>query len=457
MVSARAKGLVFGLLAAAALVRLGTAAGAEDEIGKIADRYVDSGEVPGVIIGVWKAGSAPVVIKRGVSDIPAGSPMNAANSQRIGSITKSFTVTRILQLADEGRISLNDPIDKYVPGLRNGDATLRQLADMTSGIFNYTEDHPFVLDFAFHRTKRWTDEQLVAVANAHAPYFAPGRRWHYSNTNTILLGMVVERVTGNPLRTEIARHLIRPLGLSHTLYPTGIFLPKPFSHGYAVLDTDQGRIDVTEVSPTGFSGAGAMISTLGDLRVWGRSLDRGSLVSRQAEFERLKMVYSAKGVGPYYDRYGLGMGRIDGWLGHTGDLFGYQSLVMHNLAADATVVIFVNASNPDHVPTDIFREMTSLLPSAIPSQRVAMKIVGKRHRSTGAATIRIRGRAASEAGILLVQGSNGTGPFRLAGGTKSWRFDARLQPGRNVIRLRAVDLLGRRSRVSKIVVDRSSP
>jgi CubicO group peptidase (beta-lactamase class C family) len=442
------------VFAALALAQHGHTATAEDAIGQLAESYVRSGEVPGIIIGIWKPDGL-TLIKRGVSDLATGAPMELANSQRIGSITKSFTVTRVLQLADEGRLSLDDPISKYVSGLRNGDATLRQLADMTSGIFNYTEDGPFVLDFAFHRTKRWTDRQLVAVANKHEPYFLPGRHWHYSNTNTVLLGMVVERVTGNPLRVELTRHIFRPLGLAHTLYPAGIFLPQPFSHGYATLDTDQGRIDVSEVSPTGFSGAGAIISTLGDTRLWGRSLARGSLLSRRSQLARLQMIDSSRGVGPYYDRYGLALGRINGWLGHTGDLFGYQSLVMHNLVADETVVIFVNASNPDHVPTDLFRAITPLLSRAVPARAPALRITGKRQRATSAGAITFRGRAESEASILLVEYSlNGT-PVRLARGTRIWRAQVPLQPGRNIITFRSVDALGRKSKPSKIAVTRS--
>ncbi|HEY8900639.1 MAG TPA: serine hydrolase domain-containing protein [Chthoniobacterales bacterium] len=425
-----------------------------DKISDLANGYVQSGTVPGIIVGIWGPAGDFTLIRHGTADIATGAPMARANTQRIGSITKSFTVTRLLQLADEGKLSLDDPIDKYVPGLRNGDATLRELANMTSGIFNYTEDQPFIIDFVFHPTKTWTDRQIVAVANRHKPYFKPGDGWHYSNTNTVLLGMVIERVTGNPLRTEITRHLIRPLGLDHTSYPTGVFLPSPFTHGYATLDADVGRVDLTESSPSGSSGAGAMISTLDDIHIWGRSLARGSLISRSAQLERLRMVDSASGVGPFYDRYGLALGRIDGWIGHTADILGYQSLVMHNLVADETVVIFVNASNPDHIPTELFQKMTPLLASAIPSRSTTLRVAGRRHRSTSASVVTLRGRAGSAAGILGVQVASGSRSWRLASGRESWSAKVRLHPGRNAISLRAADRLGRRSKVVQITIDR---
>lgn len=432
---------------------------AADSAGRIADlaqAVVDRGDVPGVVVGISSPGTAPVIIARGVSDLSTGASMSAANFQRIGSITKSFTVTRILQLADEGRLSLDDPISKYVPGLRNGNATLRQLADMTSGIFNYTEDKPFILDFAFHPTKPWTEAQLVAVANQHAPYFKPGAAWHYSNTNTVLLGMVVEHVTGGSLRAQITRHLLRPIHLDETFYPTGVDLPSPFSHGYATLDDEQGPIDVSRSSPSGSAGSGAMISTMSDLFRWGRALARGSLVSRRAQLARLQMVDSSSGVGPYYDRYGLGLGRINGWIGHTADLLGYQSLVMHNLVTNQTVVIFVNASNPAHVPTDLFRKITSLLPTAVPARPTTLRVTGVgATRVISSPTVTLRGKSDSEAGILLVEYSANGIHSRPVRGTRLWRAKIPLQPGRNVITLRAVDYLGRRSSPQRLVIVRN--
>jgi CubicO group peptidase (beta-lactamase class C family) len=447
----------FALLAIGGLLRFASPAqaeGLETRITQVAENCVSSGETPGILIGIAKAGQPPVFIARGVSDLATNAPMNPANCQRIGSVTKSFTVTRVLQLADEGRLSLDDPIEKYLPGLRNGSATLRELADMTSGIFNYTEDLDFVLPFAFHRTMTTTDRKIVAVANEHQPYFAPGARWYYSNTNTILLGMVVEQITGRPLRVEITRSLLRPLGLRRTFYPTGVNLPPPFSHGYTVLDTDQGQIDVTQLSPTFFSGAGAMISTPADLLRWGRALAQGSLISRRAQRERLFMINSSKGVGPYYDRYGLGLGRISGWLGHTGDLFGFQSLVMHNLVANETVVILVNSSGGAHLPTEIFQRLVGMLPSAQPARPTALRVIGKRVRTTSQTTVTLRGRASSEAGILLVESSTNGSPARPARGGTIWRQRVDLQTGRNVITLRATDRLGRKSSPARIVITR---
>ncbi len=225
-----------------------------------------------------------------------GAGMSGANAQRIGSVTKSFTITRFLQLADAGKLSLDDRIDLYVKWLRNGEATLRELANMVSGIFDSTQDRGFLLEYVADLTRRWTDREIVGFANANEPYIRPGREWNYSNT--ILLGMVVERVTWNRLGPEIMRILVEPLRMRRTSYPKGVFLPAPFSHGYVTLDDEVGEMDVTVQSPTALSGAGAMVPTSGDLLAWGRALARGSLVSRESPWARLRMV-EADGRGPF--------------------------------------------------------------------------------------------------------------------------------------------------------------
>jgi D-alanyl-D-alanine carboxypeptidase len=135
------------------------------------------------------------------------------------------------------------------------------------------------------------------VANAHDPYFAPGRAWHYSNTNTVLLGMVIESVTHNPVGRELADHIFTPLGLTDTLYPVDPDLPLPFSRGYAVFSPGGALNDVTRASPTSTSASGAMISKLGDLRIWAETLARGALLSPEAQAERLQTGTGAHGQG----------------------------------------------------------------------------------------------------------------------------------------------------------------
>ncbi|KAB2824831.1 MAG: beta-lactamase family protein, partial [Candidatus Dadabacteria bacterium] len=205
----------------------------EAQLREIVSRYKEEFGIPGVLAGVWIPGKGRLIIEDGLADIDTGRPISKADHVRIGSVTKSFTVTVILQLVGEGLLDLNDPVGNYLPDVENPDATIAELANMKSGIFNYTEDAEFVTEFVESDFLRvWTDQEIVDFADSNVPYFPPGGGWHYSNTNTVILGMIVEQVTGRPLGEEITKRIIEPLGLDGTTYPTTPDMPEPFAHGY---------------------------------------------------------------------------------------------------------------------------------------------------------------------------------------------------------------------------------
>lgn len=358
-----------GILVFAACLSLGTPTARADlagELENLVDQAMADHPIPGMLVGVWRGDTEVAVFQKGVSSVETMDPINRLDSLKIGSVTKSFTVTRLLQLADEGLVNLDTPIGHYVPTvggvpLQNGNATLRQLANMTSGIFNYSAAPGFGLQVVENPVTPWTDPQLVAIANGQTPSSAPGAEWHYSNTNTVLLGMVVEQVTGNSIGSEIATHILSPLGLARTVYPATPELPDPHSDGYAILGEDGELTNMSLMTPTITSAAGAMVSTLDDMRLWARDLALGTSLSPEAQAERLQMITTPEGSDPEYDSYGLGIGSLDGWLGHTGDFFGYQSLIMYDPVNDQTVVILQNLSGDGHVPTELFREMSGVL------------------------------------------------------------------------------------------------
>ena len=185
---------------------------------------------PGAIVGVWQDGQPPYVQAFGVQDMDTGETMTPELFMRIGSNTKSFTTTAILQLVDQGRIGLDDPIETYVPGVPNGDQiTIRQLGMMRSGLLNYADIT--IPRLASEPQRQWTAEELLAIAFSHPPLFAPGARFDYSNTNTVLLGVVVEQVTGQPIRDYIHEHILEPEGLTHTSFPVGAEFPTPHPQG----------------------------------------------------------------------------------------------------------------------------------------------------------------------------------------------------------------------------------
>ncbi|MEF9886516.1 serine hydrolase domain-containing protein [Streptomyces sp. P9-A4] len=295
--------------------------------------------VPGVTVALSAPGKGSYVRSFGVADTGTGMPMNAGLYMRIGSETKTFTVTAVLQLVDRGKVGLDDPISRYVDGVPNGDRiTLRQLAAMRSGLFNYTADEGFYKALTTNPHRSFTPRQLLDYAFKHPVQFQPGAEFEYSNTNTVLLGLVVEKAGGMPLPDFIRKNILDPAGLARTSFPTDAAFPSPHAHGYTE-QTASGKLeDATDWNPSWGWAAGAMISDLQDMRNWARVVATGTLLTPRTQAERLK-VYPGSTPG---SGYGLGIFDIQGWIGHNGSLPGYQSLTIYLPESKATLVILLN-------------------------------------------------------------------------------------------------------------------
>ena len=199
--------------------------------------------VPGAIAAV-RTPEGTWVSTLGVANKASGKPMQANMHHRIGSITKTFTATLLLRAAAEGRLSLDDTIDQYVKGVPNGDKiTLRQMANMSSGIASYTEDEQWVKEALSHPKKVWKPKELARIGIKDSPLFAPGKGWHYSNTNYVLLGLVLEQVTGKPIDKLYQKEIIEPLHLKETSFPgADPALLKPYDHGYTLQGQSKGKL-----------------------------------------------------------------------------------------------------------------------------------------------------------------------------------------------------------------------
>ncbi|GGR15300.1 serine hydrolase domain-containing protein [Streptomyces netropsis] len=319
-------------------------------------------QVPGVTVGLWTPDKGRYVRTFGVADKATGAPMATDLYTRIGSETKTFTVTALLRLVDQRKAGLDDPIGKYVKGVPNGDRiTLRELAGMRSGLFNYSEDDDFDKALEADPDHLFTPQQLLDYSFKHPVQFQPGAQFDYSNTNLILLGLVVEKVTGRPLHEVIERDVLKPAGLHHTLFPTSGDIPDPHAHGYT-NQTASGKIeDATDWNPSWAWAAGAMISDLQDLRRWARILATGTLLTPATQAERLKTTpMDIPGDG-----YGLGIFNIQGWIGHNGSLPGYESLTVYLPQARATMVIILNtdALHDGQEPSTLFGEAVTRIVS----------------------------------------------------------------------------------------------
>lgn len=302
-------------------------------------RTLSETKVPGVIVGLWAPGKGSYVKTFGVADKATGAPMRTDLNFRIGSETKTFTVTALLQLVDQKKIRLDDPIAKYVGGVPNGDRiTLRELAGMRSGLFNYSEDPAFDKALTTTPNRVFSPRQLLDYSFKHPVNFAPDAKFEYSNTNLILLGLVVEKMTGRPIGEVITQDVLEPAGLHHTVFPKGAAFPEPHPQGYTD-QTASGKIEnSTNWDPSWAWAAGAMISDLQDLRSWAKTLATGTLLTPATQAERLR----TRSVGIPGAGYGLGIFDVQGWIGHNGSIPGYESLTVYLPEAEATMVILMN-------------------------------------------------------------------------------------------------------------------
>lgn len=316
-------------------------------------------DVPGGAVRICTPGYEDWTTARGVADLSTGEPMTTDLVWPLRSVTKSYTITLLLQLVDEGKVSLDDPVSKYVDGVPNGDEiTVAQLADMTSGVPEYTTQE-WLDDYIADEQRTFTSEELVAYALAEPAQFAPGAKAVYTNTNTLLAGQIVAAVTGQPFSDVISERILQPLDLTDTRYLT---TPDDWSgaHATGYQSDDKGKLEPQGNNFTVLAEAGAMTSTLADMCTWGSALGSGELLSDTTQAARLKG--QPLDQGPEYDQYDLGIGELEGWVGHTGEGFGHTVLVMHNVETGMTVATGMNlAKGAAHAPTRFFRAIAPVL------------------------------------------------------------------------------------------------
>ena len=310
------------------------------------EQIVDDG-VPGVV-GLARRGGQVVAAASGVADVAAGRPMATRDRVRVGSITKTMVATVVLQLAAEHRLRLSDSLARWLPGLVPGGRaiTVRELLQHTSGIYNYTNDPGFWPAVKADPTRVWPPRALIAIAVAHPPLFPPGTAFAYSNTEYLLLGLVIEKATGHPLGRELADRIFAPLGMQHTSLPFAqVIPPAPYAHGYLLHQPGApGPVDVTQVSPSIGWAAGGVVSTAGDLARFYTALLSGQLLPPRLLHQMLTTVPSGPGTG-----YGLGIISMHtpcgtAW-GHPGDFPGYLSNAYTTLGGGRQAIVLINADS----------------------------------------------------------------------------------------------------------------
>jgi D-alanyl-D-alanine carboxypeptidase len=315
-----------------------------------AQQAFDLGAAPGAIVGV-QTPEGRWTKAYGLADPAAGTAMAVGMHTRIASLTKMYTGTILLQLAEEGKLSLDDTIDKYVDGIPNGDRiTLAQLADMTSGVNTYTSNEAFITQYFADPTATYTPDELIAATVEVSPVAEPGERFLYSNGNTVILGEVIEKVTGRAYADELKSRILDPLELTTTVWPgESATMPEPFARGFTLngdAATPENPTDSTDWNPSWAWTAGEIISTTDDMLTMGRALGTGARILDDAT-QKLRLESfldpSQSPPAPGAGGYGLAMGCGQGWVGHAGELSGYNSTMFYDTATDTTVSVQTNS------------------------------------------------------------------------------------------------------------------
>ncbi len=314
-------------------------------------------KLPGAMLYISSPGSGTWTGAAGVGNIETGMPMRHDDKFRAGSIMKPFVSVVVLQLVEEGLISLDDPMtailsESVTTKFADSDQiTMRMLLNHTSGIPDSLTEAVYA-EIATNPAKIWTDEEWLDISAAQEPYFPPGQGWQYSNTGYVLLGLVIEEITGSSWRESVRERVIKPLNLQNTLLPEpgDLSIPGNYVHGYHPINGEV--IDITGVDPSmaGAAGGSALVTTTSDLSRFLDMLFAGELFQNAETLDEMLTYVDApdeQGV-PYW--YGLGIekyafpGGIEA-IGHSGGTAGYASDVSYIPALGITIAASVNVQD----------------------------------------------------------------------------------------------------------------
>jgi D-alanyl-D-alanine carboxypeptidase len=307
-------------------------------------------------------------------------PTNA--NFRVGSVTKTWTGTVILQLVQEGKLGLTDVVSKFVPNVPNGDSiTIEQLLGMRSGLYNYTRDLGFNQTMDSQPDKLWTTAELLDLAFSHPVDFTPGTSFGYSNTNTVLLGLIIEQLTGMSAADAIKARLFTPFGLNATYLPpqNDTSLPAPFPHAYlwgtnaetaasSALSPERqaaaknGTLQPTDVTTATASWgwtAGSGISTIKELAAFVQHMVGGDYLNSDLQAKRLSTCTVLVPSDPKSPSYCLGMAKYGSFYGHNGQINGFNTFMVYDPATKTTVVTWAtSADSPDgRAPADAIAQI----------------------------------------------------------------------------------------------------
>lgn len=323
--------------------------------------------IPGAVVLVKSPSQGDWWAAFGTGTIGQHQPLSRDDYFRVGSNTKTMTSTVILQLAQEGKLRLDDPVAKYRAGVPNGERiAIAELSEMRSGLFSYSFDRGFNETLDRDPGKVWTPDELLAIAFAHPVNSAPGEKFDYCNTNIVLLGLIIEKLTGMSASHAFQQRIFAPLGMTHTSLPApddaSILDPHPrgylFGTNVSTIDTFAlppaqqaaavaGTLepnDVTNANPSWAWTAGGAISTVDDLAVYVKALVAGGLLDQKTQQARLASIQPTDPAHPGAAGYGLGIAQFGPLIGHDGQLPGFMTFMGYDPKTELTLVVATNLS-----------------------------------------------------------------------------------------------------------------
>lgn len=323
----------------------------KDAVDSIVATVMKAGPQPGVAVSITGP-KGDYAKAYGLGKIVAAkTPMNLLGHVRIGSITKMITALAVFQQVDAGKLSLDDKLDKFVDGVPAGDLiTIQHMMMMRSGVYEYTQNGRFQLKSYLTPSFKWNQQDALKLIRSNPSRFTPGEKYDYADSNYVLLGLVLEKLTGET-HEDVIELVIDELGLTESHYPlgntaAGTKLPAPVIYGYRQnpIGAQYPPQDTTVCNPEMFGASGAIVSTVGDLQILGQKLRDGALLTpetrklRDTTFVSVPYTYE----GPTEFGYGMGILKFGDWLGHGGSVPGYTTSCMFHPETGAVISVVEN-------------------------------------------------------------------------------------------------------------------
>ncbi len=299
-------------------------------------------DVPGALVYLKSDVYDDFLITYGYSDVKNKIKTDENDKYRIGSNTKMFIGIILLQLYMEKLIDLDDPVSKYLLGIPNGNnITIREIGEMRSGIFNYSMDPTFYKVFIEDPDRNWLSDELYTIGITNKPSFEPGTDAEYSNTNTIILALIIERITKNSIQKELCSRILKPLKLKNTKFKTNGSFNDPKMNGYQYNDI---LIDVTHNNPSFAWAAGAITSNIDDMAKFIKyGIGKHTLLNKDAIKQQRSWASCIK--SPYFKLlfcYGFQLEKYETFLGHNGAIPGYNSISLYDISTNTTILVTIN-------------------------------------------------------------------------------------------------------------------